>query len=194
MKCPKCGWNTSRVINTTKYEDKKTRRRVCMACGERYTTKEIFIDQEKEEEISKESYNNGLKDAWELLKKIVDLPSALEGMRKLIDPGCLGTTASTLLNECLSRDPKEIKEKWDAWKAEQTVKAGDVLTNGDSVGIVIENDGTDCFVLWKHLTTPCRYSTRAISEMLKEGEIVKTDKNVADELQGLWEKAEVDHV
>ena len=41
MKCPYCGNEDSRVIDSRPSEDRKRRRRRCAACGRRFTTYEI---------------------------------------------------------------------------------------------------------------------------------------------------------
>lgn len=139
------------------------------------------------------TYEDGLKDAWELARKICEM--GVDGMKETFINGSHIDSESWKISDILYfYTPQKAKEMLDEWQAKRTIEKGDVLTNGETVGIVMENDGTDCFVLWKHIILPCRYSTRAISNMLEEGEIVKTDKNVADDLQGLWEKAEVGHV
>ena len=41
MKCPYCGNENSRVIDSRPSEDRKRRRRQCVVCGRRFTTYEI---------------------------------------------------------------------------------------------------------------------------------------------------------
>lgn len=41
MKCPFCGFDNSRVIDSRPTEDRKRRRRECLSCGKRFTTYEI---------------------------------------------------------------------------------------------------------------------------------------------------------
>ena len=41
MKCPFCGYEDSKVIDSRPLEDKKRRRRECMGCRKRFTTYEI---------------------------------------------------------------------------------------------------------------------------------------------------------
>ncbi len=41
MKCPFCGYEDSKVIDSRPSEDKKRRRRECRSCGRRFTTYEI---------------------------------------------------------------------------------------------------------------------------------------------------------
>lgn len=41
MKCPYCGFEDSRVIDSRPSEDKKRRRRECLKCAKRFTTYEI---------------------------------------------------------------------------------------------------------------------------------------------------------
>lgn len=42
MKCPECGWEDSRVIDSRPTENKVRRRRECVQCGFRFTTYEII--------------------------------------------------------------------------------------------------------------------------------------------------------
>ncbi|MBE6826085.1 MAG: transcriptional repressor NrdR [Oscillospiraceae bacterium] len=41
MKCPFCGFDDSKVIDSRPLEDKKRRRRECQKCGRRFTTYEV---------------------------------------------------------------------------------------------------------------------------------------------------------
>lgn len=41
VKCPFCGFDNSRVIDSRPTEDRKRRRRECLSCGKRFTTYEI---------------------------------------------------------------------------------------------------------------------------------------------------------
>ncbi len=41
MKCPYCGHDDSKVIDSRPAEDKKRRRRECLKCGKRFTTYEV---------------------------------------------------------------------------------------------------------------------------------------------------------
>lgn len=41
MKCPYCGYEESKVIDSRPAEEKKRRRRECLKCGKRFTTYEI---------------------------------------------------------------------------------------------------------------------------------------------------------
>jgi transcriptional regulator NrdR family protein len=48
MKCPKCGYGYSIVIETKKHGNAKKRRRECSGCGLRYTSYEMLdFDYEK---------------------------------------------------------------------------------------------------------------------------------------------------
>lgn len=44
MKCPKCGFNDSKVIDSRPADNKVRRRRECLECSERFTTYEIIED------------------------------------------------------------------------------------------------------------------------------------------------------
>jgi transcriptional repressor NrdR len=44
MKCPDCGYDDSRVIDSRPTENKIRRRRECLKCSERFTTYEIIED------------------------------------------------------------------------------------------------------------------------------------------------------
>ena len=46
MKCPKCGATTSKVVSTEQFRKWRTRRRECLECGERFTTKEVIVEKE----------------------------------------------------------------------------------------------------------------------------------------------------
>lgn len=41
MKCPYCGFEDSRVIDSRPSDEKKRRRRECLSCGKRFTTYEV---------------------------------------------------------------------------------------------------------------------------------------------------------
>ncbi len=41
MKCPYCGFESSKVVDSRPTEDRKRRRRECLKCGKRFTTYEI---------------------------------------------------------------------------------------------------------------------------------------------------------
>lgn len=41
MKCPYCGYEDSKVIDSRPSDDRKRRRRECLSCGKRFTTYEI---------------------------------------------------------------------------------------------------------------------------------------------------------
>ena len=41
MKCPYCGFEDSKVIDSRPAEDRKRRRRECLSCKKRFTTYEI---------------------------------------------------------------------------------------------------------------------------------------------------------
>ena len=41
MKCPYCGFESSKVVDSRPAEEKKRRRRECLSCGKRFTTYEI---------------------------------------------------------------------------------------------------------------------------------------------------------
>lgn len=41
MKCPYCGYESSKVVDSRPAEDRKRRRRECLSCGKRFTTYEI---------------------------------------------------------------------------------------------------------------------------------------------------------
>ena len=41
MKCPYCGYEESKVIDSRPAEDKKRRRRECLKCKKRFTTYEV---------------------------------------------------------------------------------------------------------------------------------------------------------
>ncbi|MEE5991872.1 MAG: transcriptional regulator NrdR [Oscillospiraceae bacterium] len=41
MKCPYCGFESSKVVDSRPAEDRKRRRRECLSCGKRFTTYEI---------------------------------------------------------------------------------------------------------------------------------------------------------
>lgn len=42
MKCPKCGSEQNKVVDTRNHEDRFTRVRKCEECGERFHTEEIY--------------------------------------------------------------------------------------------------------------------------------------------------------
>jgi len=44
MKCPECGFNDSKVIDSRPADNKVRRRRECLECGGRFTTYEIIED------------------------------------------------------------------------------------------------------------------------------------------------------
>jgi transcriptional repressor NrdR len=44
MKCPKCGFDDSKVIDSRPADDKIRRRRECLSCKERFTTYELIED------------------------------------------------------------------------------------------------------------------------------------------------------
>jgi len=44
MKCPKCGYNDSKVIDSRPADNKVRRRRECLECSERFTTYEMIED------------------------------------------------------------------------------------------------------------------------------------------------------
>ena len=46
MKCPKCGTEISKVVATYNCKKWRTRRRECLECGERFTTKEVVVEKE----------------------------------------------------------------------------------------------------------------------------------------------------
>jgi len=41
VKCPYCGYESSKVVDSRPAEDRKRRRRECLSCGKRFTTYEI---------------------------------------------------------------------------------------------------------------------------------------------------------
>jgi len=44
MKCPECGYNDSKVIDSRPADNKVRRRRECLSCGGRFTTYEMLED------------------------------------------------------------------------------------------------------------------------------------------------------
>lgn len=45
MKCPKCGSRNNKVIESIPRKNWRTRRRKCVSCGQRFTTKEILVEK-----------------------------------------------------------------------------------------------------------------------------------------------------
>lgn len=64
MHCPKCGGDTT-VIDSRVYEDHVKRRRLCLKCGKRFSTKEILSLPPKKKTLY--SYDDGL--TWTEKKK-----------------------------------------------------------------------------------------------------------------------------
>ena len=138
-------------------------------------------------EDDSKSYEDGLKDAWEMMLKVSEMT-----MDERLE--CFGySEAHQTLPIQIIHDftAKELAERLDAWQSTPTLKVGDVIMKAHSheVGVIAEFDKT-YKVIWKEMGTTCVYGPEDMMRHLKNGQYIKTDKNVADELQGLWEKAE----
>lgn len=93
------------------------------------------------------SYNKGMEDAWELMKRINEprtMPENLEMFR------ALGVSEFCQVFELLT--PQEAKTKFEAWKkAKEEIKAGDIVyANKDKNfnAIVLGVTGEVCHLLW----------------------------------------------
>lgn len=45
MKCPKCGSESNKVVDSRNHEERVTRTRKCEDCGERFSTEEIYASK-----------------------------------------------------------------------------------------------------------------------------------------------------
>jgi transcriptional repressor NrdR len=87
MKCPYCGHDEDRVIDSREVDDGIRRRRQCLECGQRFTTYErlqpasLFVTKkdERREEFDREKLLSGIRKACEkrplptgIVEKLVD--------------------------------------------------------------------------------------------------------------------------
>lgn len=49
MKCPACSSEKHSVVHSTRRQNQVTRRRKCVSCGEKFTTRERLAELSKEE-------------------------------------------------------------------------------------------------------------------------------------------------
>ena len=53
MHCVKCGYETTRVQTSNRYDGHSFRIRLCMSCGFRFKTKEVYEKEVKQKESKK---------------------------------------------------------------------------------------------------------------------------------------------
>lgn len=82
-------------------------------------------------------YQQGLKDAWELARRVV-FDGALGGMSNDNLRACFGLTSEIGI---LRMDAIEVMQKYEEWrnkkKEKQSIKVGDVITVNDSRDMVV---------------------------------------------------------
>lgn len=126
----------------------------CMVCAECWDRE---IPTEPKEDMDKEDYENlgyikGLQDAWELMRKIIEMYS---GSCK----GILGTyfspinegSKNLLLNVINMNTPKEALAKLKAYEETQEIKVGDVVCCEVSnvIGVVMRKSNDEyCHILF----------------------------------------------
>ena len=50
MKCPFCGCEKTKIVDSRNQKGKKRRRRVCLSCKRRFSTMEVYIEEYELEE------------------------------------------------------------------------------------------------------------------------------------------------
>lgn len=75
MKCKKCGARTLTKL-TTHVQTYKYRRRECVECGHRFSTREYSVDEINE--LGKEKCDERLEEAQEEIRKLRRLAQAVE--------------------------------------------------------------------------------------------------------------------
>ena len=87
MKCPFCGYNDTKVIDSRPSDNKKRRRRECIKCGKRFTTYEII-----EKPLLMVYKKDGSFEAFDrnkvvngILNAVKKRPISIESVTKLVD-------------------------------------------------------------------------------------------------------------
>lgn len=100
MKCPFCGYEDTKVIDSRPSEDKKRRRRECIKCGKRFTTYEIMerpLFMVYKRDGSFEPFNRDKVIAG-VLTAVKKRPISIEAVTKLVDD-IENTCANELKNQ-----------------------------------------------------------------------------------------------
>ncbi len=87
MKCPECGFEDSKVIDSRPTDGKIRRRRECLSCGCRFTTYEIVENiplMVIKKDHSLQPFD-GQKLVDRLLRATVKRPISLEAIEKMVD-------------------------------------------------------------------------------------------------------------
>lgn len=87
MKCPFCGYEDTKVIDSRPSDNKKRRRRECTKCGKRFTTYEIIekpLLMVYKKDGSFEPFNRNKLMAG-ILTAVKKRPISLEAVTKLVD-------------------------------------------------------------------------------------------------------------
>ena len=89
------------------------------------------------------TYEQGLEDAWELLRNAYD-------MKPFEVAETFGGSIDTFY-DVIRLTPQEAFKKWEAYEKSQKIEVGDVVETTDLVdvfrGIVLDDDGLDCYIV-----------------------------------------------
>ena len=92
MKCPFCGYEDTKVIDSRPSEGKKRRRRECTQCGKRFTTYEIV-----EKPILMVVKKNGTFEPFDRSKLIAGITSATK--KRVISPDTVNEIVDNIENK-----------------------------------------------------------------------------------------------
>lgn len=105
MKCPFCGYEDTKVIDSRPSEDKKRRRRECTNCGKRFTTYEIIEKPQLmvyKKDGSFEPFDRA-KVVAGILTAIKKRPISIESVTALVD-NIENTYANQLKNQATTAE------------------------------------------------------------------------------------------
>ena len=113
--------------------------------------------------IEEKTYEDGLNEAWDFIRKIYDLKC--DDIEKIFNTngGVYGVISSTI-------PIKDMIAKLEAYEAENQIKVGDVVTSarGGFLGVVTMIVGNNVYILWDDGSSGIR----------NKKEVSKTGKNI----------------
>ena len=114
MKCPFCGFEDTKVVDSRPVEGKKRRRRECTSCGKRFTTYEsvempALLVMKKDNSIELFDKNKLMKSISTAVKK---RPVSVENINEIVDcvEGCYSNSTQISSSEIGSAVLQKLKE------------------------------------------------------------------------------------
>lgn len=104
----------------------------CNACWER----EIQSAEPSCDDV-KAAYDQGLEDAWELVKRVVLSPEYVENAKIFLDKNIVGIEYNRLLKDFFALTPQEALAKLKAYEEAQKIKVGNEIVYEENKKTII---------------------------------------------------------